>query len=212
MSEKKAVTFDDEELFLLESETIKRDEKFDLPLKFLSELYEHGYRVAEIEDKTDDMNPFFATVSHQMAVYGVHYSPSELRGKVIKFEKENATSLSELSALTTAQLCRLGDIVEESVEDHIIELEKNKGMIEIFDMYCTARFLGVEVRVFTPDFENELVLNRFNETGGKKEFVVAVVMDWSRRPVRLFRTYVVHKSDVLDNPYHMMLKRQKVMK
>lgn len=96
--------------------------------------------------------------------------PSELRENVIKFEKENATSLSELSALITPQLCKLGDAAEESVEDHIIKLEKNKGMIEIFDMYCTARLLGVEVRVFTPDFENELVLNRFNEKGGRKNW------------------------------------------
>jgi len=210
---KKTVTFaNDEALFLLESRNAKRDEKFGLPVKFLSALYQHGYRVAELEDNVDDVNPFFATVSYQMACFGVHYSPSELRENVIKFEKENATSLSELSALITPQLCKLGDAVEESVEDHIIKLEKNKGMIEIFDMYCTARLLGVEVRVFTPDFENELVLNRFNEKGGKKELVVAVVMDSSRRPVRLFRTYTVHKHAVLDDPYHIVLKRRRAMK
>jgi hypothetical protein len=213
MNGKRTVTFaNDEALFLLESQNAKRDEKFGLPVKFLSALYHHGYKVAEIVDKTDDLNPFFDTVSRQMAVYGVHYSPSELRENVIKFEKENMTSLSEMSALITPQLCKLGDIAEESVEDHIIEFENNRGMIEIFDMYCTARFLDVEVRVFTPDFENELILNRFNEKGPKKEFVVAVVMDSSRRPVRLFRTYTVHKHDVLDDPYHIVLKRRKTMK
>lgn len=37
---------------------------------------------------------------------------------------------------------------------------------------------------------------------------IAVVMDSSRRPVRLFRTYTVHKHGVLDDPYHIMLKRR----
>ncbi|KAL7454469.1 hypothetical protein ACHAWC_006137 [Mediolabrus comicus] len=119
MSAKKAVTFDYEELSLLESETIKRDEKFDLPLKFLSTLYEHGYGVVELENKTD-VHPFFATVSHQMTFYGVHYSPSELREKVIKFQKENVASLRGLSGLLTPQLYKLGDMVEETVEEHII--------------------------------------------------------------------------------------------
>lgn len=213
MNEKKAVAFaDDEEIFRLESQNAKRDEKFGLPVNFLSALYRHGYEVAEVVDKTDEMNPFFATVSLQMAVYGVHYSPSELREKVIKFEKENVAWLRGLSGLITPQMYRLGDMVEETVEEHIDKLEKHEGTIEIFDMYCTARSLGVEVRVFTPDFESELVLNRFNERGGKKKFVVAVVMDSSQRPVRLFRTYTVHKHDVLDDPYHMVLKRRKVMK
>ena len=39
MSAKRAVMFDDEELFLIESQNIKRDEKFDLPLTFLSALF-----------------------------------------------------------------------------------------------------------------------------------------------------------------------------
>ena len=150
----------DDALFLLESRNAKRDEKFGLPVKFLSALYQHGYRVSGVEDKTDDVNPFFAAVSHQLAFQGVYYSPSELRENVIKFQKENVDSLRELSALITPQMCRLGDEVEETVEDHIIEFEKNKGMIEIFDMYCTARSLGVELRVFTPASESELVLPR----------------------------------------------------
>ena len=214
MNEKKAVAFaDDEELFLLESRNVKRDEKFGLPVNFLSALYRHGYEVLEeVEYKTGDVNPFFVTVSHQMAVYGVLYSPSELRERVIKFQKENVASLRGLSGLLTPQMYRLGDMVEETVEDHINELEKNKDMIEIFDMYCTAKFLGMEVRVFTPDFEKELVLNRFNEKGGKRKKAIAIVMDSSQRPVRFFRTFTVHKHDVLDDPYHIMLKRRKVMK
>lgn len=143
--------FDDEELFLLESQNnIKRDEKFDLPLTFLSALYEHGYEVVKLEENKTDVNPFFATVSHQMAYYGVHYSPSELREKVIKFQKENVESLRGLSGLLTPQLYRLGDMVEETVEEHIVELEKNEGMFEIFDMYCTARFLGGGDACFYP--------------------------------------------------------------
>ena len=211
LNEKRAVAFaDDQEIFRLESQHVKRDEKFGLPVNFLSALYRHGYEVAEVVSKTGELHPFFDTVSHQMAVYGVHYPPSELREKVIKFQKENLVSLSGLSGLITPQMYRLGDMMEETVEEHINEFEKNEGMIEIFDMYCTARSLGVEVGVFTPDFESELVLNRFNEKGGKKKFVVAVVMDSSQRPVRLFRTYTVHKCDVLDNPYLTMLKRRKV--
>lgn len=201
MSAKKAGSF------LVESETIKRDEKFDLPLKFLSTLYEHGYGVVELENKTD-VHPFFATVSHQMTFYGVHYSPSELREKVIKFQKENVASLRGLSGLLTPQLYKLGDMVEETVEEHIVQLEKNETMAEIFDFYCTARFLGVEVRVFTPDHQGELVLRKFNDKGKKKRSV-AIILDSSRRPVRLFRTYVVHKCDVLDNPYLMMLNSQR---
>lgn len=66
------------------------------------------------------------------------------------------------------------------------------------------------MRVFTPNFESELDLRKFNEKGKKKKLAVAVVMDSSRRPVRLFRTNIVHKHYVLDNPYLMMLKRRKV--
>ncbi len=81
-------------------------------------------------------------------------------------------------------------------------------MAEIFDFYCTARFLGVALHVFFPDHQGELVLRKFNDKG-KKKWSVAIILDSSRRPVRLFRTSVVHKYDVLDNPYHMMLKRER---
>ena len=213
LNEKKAVAFaDDEVIFRLESQHAIRDEKFGLPVNFLSALYRHGYGVAEVMNKTGELHPFFDTVSYQMAHYGVYYPPSELREKVIKFQKENLVSLSGLSGLITPQMYRLGDMMEETVEEHINEFEKNEGMLEIFDMYCTALFLGVEVDVFTPDFESELVLNRFNEKGGKEKIVVAVVMDSSQRPVRLFRTYTVHKHYVLDDPYHLVLKRRKVLK
>ena len=213
LNEKRGIAFaDDQEIFRLESQLVIRDEKFGLPVKFLSALYRHGYEVAEVVNKTGELHPFFDTVSQQMAYYGVHYPPSELREKVIKFQKENLASLSGLSGLITPQMYRLGDMMKETVEEHINEFEKNEGMLEIFDMYCTARFLGVEVDVFTPDFESELVLNRFNERGGKKKIVVAVVMDSSQRPVRLFRTIIVHKHYVLDDPYHLVLKRRKVLK
>lgn len=60
MSAKRTAMFDDEELFLLESQNnIKRDEKFDLPLTFLSALYEHGYEVVKLEENKTDVNPFF---------------------------------------------------------------------------------------------------------------------------------------------------------
>ena len=214
MSGKKAVMFaDDEELFLVDNENIERDEVFGLPLKFLYVLYQHGYEVVEesLENKTG-VNPFFAAAAHQMVQHGVHYSASELRSEVIKFEKEHIESLEKFSGLLRPQWHKLDAMVEETVEEHILNMEKNEAVAELFDYFCTARFLGVEMCVFAPDYESELVVNRFNEKGSKRKKCVAVVLDSSRRPVRLFSTSVVHKHFVLDNPYYVLLKKRKVMK
>jgi hypothetical protein len=213
MSEKKAVLFaDDKELFLIHNETIERDKATDLPLNFLFALYQHGYEIVEEFENKTGVNPFFIAAAHQMGRYGVDYSGPELRSKVIEFEKENVESLRKFSGLLTPRWHKLDEMMEETVEGHILHMEKNKMVAELFDYFCTARFLGVEMCVFSPDYESELVLNRFNEKGGKMKRCIAVVLDSSRRPVRLFSTSVVHKHNVLDNPYYVLLKKRKLVK
>jgi len=214
MSAKKGVTFaDDEDIRRFEYELFEQDERFGLPLRFLSALYQHGYEVVEVrsQNQTDVVNPFFATVSHQMARLRVYISWSELRSEVIKFQKENVESLRVFMGMLTSQWHKLGETVEETVEEHIIQLEKNEAMAEIFDFHCTAKFLGVELHVYSPDYQGELVLRKFNDKSKKKRSI-AIILDSSRRPVRLFSTLVVHKHRVLDNPYYMLLKRHKRMK
>ena len=215
MSGNKGVKFaDEEDIRRFEYEFFEQDNKFGLPLRFLFALYEYGYEVVEVrsENNSDVVNPFFVTVAHQMGRLGVYISWSELRSEVIKYQKENVDALQKVSGLLTPKWYRLGDMAEETVEGHISQLEKNETMVEIFDFYCTAKFLGVALHVFSPDYDTELLLNRFNDKGGKQKRSIAIVVDSSRHPVRLFSTLVVHKHHVLDNPYYMLLKKRKVPK
>jgi len=217
MSGNKGVKFaDEEDIRRFEYEFFEQDDKFGLPLRFLFALYEYGYEVVEVrsEDNSDAVNPFFVTVAHQMGRLGVYISWSELRNEVIKYQKENVDVLQKVSGLLTPKWHRLGDMMEETVEGHISQLEKNETMVEIFDFYCTAKFLGVALHVFSPDYDTELLLNRFNDKGGdhNNKRSIAIVVDSSRRPVRLFSTLVVHKHRVLDNPYYVLLKKRRVRK
>ena len=179
---------------LFADNSVKRDACLGLPIKFLSQLYDRGYEVVEVEKNTED---YFNSVSHQLMNYGNHYPGANLKCDVIKYEKENAELFKHSSLFRDS--CMFPH-VGKTVQEHALELENNQRVADAFDVHCTAQYLNMEISIFFPNSKHEVEVKRFNERGVRKRHI-ALVFDTFQYPIRVYSTLPIHKELLYNNPY-----------